>query len=208
MLQGMRDTTVAESKDGYEQEELVQTLSAIGDHPTKLPEVHMPRQAIQTSKVPKTGGGYMNISYDNWKPRYVDEYTGEVLQDQLVRTAMIDELDYFNQHVWEVDTLDHMKTVPDYILVRSRWVMANKGDSAEPDVRARLVGCEVNKTGEKNDAFFAPTLPLEAKKIMFSQYASERHRKGKPFVSALWTFGRLTSTADRPEISTCTFLKS
>ena len=180
MLQGMRDTTVAESKDRYEQEKLVQTLSAIGDHPTKLPEVHMPRQATQTSKVPKTGGGYMNISYDNWKPRYVDEYTGEVLQDQLVRTAMIDELDYFNQHVWEVDTIDHMKTVPDYILVRSRWVMANKGDSAEPDVRARLVGCEVNKTGEKNDAFFASTPPLEAKKIMFSQYASERHRKGKP----------------------------
>ena len=89
MLQGMRDTTVAESKDRYEQEELIQTLNAIGDHPTKLPEVHMPRQATQTSKVPKTGGGYMNISYDNWKPRYVDEYTGEVLQDQLVRTAMM-----------------------------------------------------------------------------------------------------------------------
>ena len=174
MLQGMRETTVAESKDRHEQEELVQTLNAIGDHPTMLPEVHAPRQATQTSKIPKTGGRYMNISNDDWKPRYVDEYTGEV------RTAMIDELDYFNPHVWEVDTLDHMKTVPDYIRVRSRWVMANNGDSAEPDVRARLVGCEVNKTGEKNDAFFASTPPLEAKKIMFSQYASERHRKSKP----------------------------
>ena len=120
MLQGMRDTTAAESKDRHEQEELVQTLSAIGDHPTKLPEIHMPREPIKTSQIEKTGGGYMNISYDNWKPRYVDEYTGEVLQDQLVRTAMIDELDYFNQHVWKVDTLHHMKTVPDYILVRSR----------------------------------------------------------------------------------------
>ena len=93
MHQGMRDTTVAESKDRHGQEELVQTLNAIGDHPTRLPEVHAPRQATQTSKTPKNGGGYMNISYDNWKPRYVDEYTGEVLQDQLVRTAMIDELD-------------------------------------------------------------------------------------------------------------------
>ena len=27
--------------------------------------------------------------------------------------------------------------------------MANKGDSKEPDVRAKLVGCEVNKGGEK-----------------------------------------------------------
>ena len=91
---------------------------------------------------------------------------------------MIDELDYFNEHVWEVDTLEHMKTVPDYILVRSRWVMANKGDSAEPDMRARLVGCEVNKGGEKNDQFFASTPPLEAKKILFSQFSSEEKNVG------------------------------
>ena len=99
MLQGMRDTTIAESKDRHEQEELVQTLSAIGDHPTKLPKIQMPREPIKTSQIKKTGGGYMNISYDNWKPRYVDEHTGEELNDQLVHAAMIDELDYFNQHV-------------------------------------------------------------------------------------------------------------
>ena len=73
-----------------------------------------------------------------------------------------------------------MKKVPDYILVRSRWVMANKGDSSDPDMRARLVGCEVNKGGEKVDAFFASTPPLEAKRILFSQFASERTRKKKP----------------------------
>ena len=93
---------------------------------------------------------------------------------------MIDELDYFNAHVWEAETIDQMKKVPDYILVRSRWVMANKGDSSDPDVRARLVGCEVNKGGEKVDAFFASTPPLEAKRILFSQFASERTRKKKP----------------------------
>ena len=68
-----------------------------------------------------------------------------MLRDDLVQAAMIDELDYLNQHVWEIDTLDDMKTVQNYILVRSRWVMANKGDSKEPDFRARLVGCEVKK---------------------------------------------------------------
>ena len=67
-----------------------------------------------------------------------------------------------------------MKTVPDYILVRSRWVMANKGDSAEPNMRARLVGCEVNNGGEKNDQFFASTPPLEANKILFSLFSSEK----------------------------------
>ena len=102
----------------------------------------------------------MNISYDNWKPRYVDEYTGEVLQDQLVRTAMIDELDYFNQHVWGVDTVDHMKTVQDYILVRSRWVMANKGDSAAPDVRARLERLDLTPTHRMPSTVLYCTLAL------------------------------------------------
>ena len=59
---------------------------------------------------------------------HVDDYTGKKLRDDLVRNAMVDELDYFNQHVWEIDALEHARTVPDYILVRSRWVMANKGD--------------------------------------------------------------------------------
>ena len=59
--------------------------------------------------------------------------------------------------------------------------MTNKGDCKEPDVRARLVGCEVNKGGEKVDAFYASTPPLEAKNIVFSQFSSERTRKGKPF---------------------------
>ena len=107
------------------------------------------------------------------------------MPSQLAHDAMIDELDYFNEHVWEVESLDKVKQIPDYILVRSGWVMANKVDSSEPDVRARLVGCEVNKTGEKNDAFYASTPPLEAKKMLFSQYASERHRKGKRCVSPL-----------------------
>ena len=88
-----------------------------------------------------------------------------MLRDDLVQAAMIDELDDSNQRVWDIDTLDHMKTVRDYILVTSRWVMANKGDSKEPDVRAKRVGCEVNKGGEKVDACYVSTPPLEAKNI-------------------------------------------
>ena len=103
-----------------------------------------------------------------------------MLRGDVVQTAMVDGLDDFKQHVWEMDTLDHMKTVPDSMLVRSRWVMANKGDSKEPDVPARLVSCEVNKGGEKVDAFYASTPPLEANKMYFSQFSSEQTRKGKP----------------------------
>ena len=67
----------------------------------------------------------------------------------------------------------------DHVFVRSRWVVCNKGDHLEPDVRARFVACEINKEG-KNDLFNASTPPLEAKKFLFARYASERVRDGKP----------------------------
>ena len=88
-------------------------------------------------------------------------------------------MNYFNSKVWELTTIDDMKKVPEHILVRSRWVMCNKGDTETPDVRARLVSCEINN-GEKNDFFSASTPPLEAKRLLFSRYVSERHRKQKP----------------------------
>ena len=134
-----------------------------------------------SSKVPKVGGGHLPITYEeaNFKARYLDEYTGEVLEPSLIRTAIEDELDYFNSKVWEICTTEEMKSIPDYILVRSRWVLCNKGDSSSPDVRARLVSCELNN-GEKNDFFSASTPPLEGKRMLFSRYVSERQRKGKP----------------------------
>ena len=52
---------------------------------------------------------------------------------------MADQLDNFNQQVWKVDALEHMRTAPDCILVRSRWVTVSRGDNGEPDMRARLV---------------------------------------------------------------------
>ena len=52
---------------------------------------------------------------------------------------MIDELDDFNQQIRDIYILDHMKTIRNYMLVRSSWVMANKGDSEEPDAHAKLV---------------------------------------------------------------------
>ena len=72
-----------------------------------------------------------------------------------------------------------MMKVDGYIFGRSRWVHCNKGDAVNPDIRARLVACEISK-GDKNDSFFASTLPLEAKKFFFAQYTKERTRKGMP----------------------------
>ena len=66
----------------------------------------------------------------------------------------------------------------DHIFVCSRWVMCNKEDALEPDCRARLIACEVNKTGEKNYLFHASTPPLEANKEMFDRYA-QTHEPGR-----------------------------
>ena len=115
----------------------------------------------------------------NFRPRYLDEYTGEVLSPPLIREAIEDELNYFKSKVWQICSIDEMKNIPDYVLVRSRWVLANKGDSSNPDVRARLVSCELNN-GENNNFFSASTPPLEGKMMLFSRYVSERRRKGKP----------------------------
>lgn len=70
-----------------------------------------------------------------------------------------------------------MKQTPDYIRTRSRWVGCNKGDNEQPDVRMRLVSCELNKGGEKSMEFFASTPPLESQQLMFSRFASEPYRE-------------------------------
>ena len=127
-------------------------------------------------------GGKIPIAYtsDHFKGQYLDEYTGEVLPEALIRAAIVEELNYFNERVWELTTKDEMHKYKDFIFVRSRWVNCNKGDSEDPDCRARLVACEVNKTGEKNDLFYASTPPLEAKKAMFSRYAQHTRAGAKP----------------------------
>ena len=137
--------------------------------------------AVPTSSIKRVTGGVLPIAYhqDQFKQKYVDEYTGEVLDSHLIQAAIMEELDYFNDRVWEIETKDDMFKIQDHVFVRSRWVMCNKGDAENPDIRARLVACEINK-GDKQDNFFASTPPLEAKKILFAQFTQERHRNGKP----------------------------
>jgi len=80
--------------------------------------------------VPKVSGGTVPIVYDraNFKDRYFDEYTGEVLAPQLIRPAIEDQLNYLNSKVWQLSTIEEMEKIPGHILVRSRWVLCNKGD--------------------------------------------------------------------------------
>ena len=79
---------------------------------------------------------------------------------------MVEELGWFNKHVWRgTDSKTHAGKPP----IRTRWVICNKGDNVNWDIRARLVACELNKY--KTDEFYASTPPLEAKHLLLSQLA-------------------------------------
>ena len=61
-------------------------------------------KVLGTCKMKKTTGGTRQIVYDqiNFKKAYYDEYTGEQLPEELVRAAIIEELNYFSEEgVWE-----------------------------------------------------------------------------------------------------------
>ena len=77
-----------------------------------------------------------------------------------------------------VDTKEAMND-PDGKLVGCRWVNCNKGDLSDPDVKCWLVAREVNHGDGPTDAFYAATPPLEAKRLLFSQWAEERKRRGE-----------------------------
>ena len=123
------------------------------------------------SKCPKVGGGHVEISFDdrNFKPIYRDEYTNEILPEALVRSAICEELTYFNDRVWQITDLKTAEAYKDAKTVRCRWVLSNKGDASSPDVRARLVACEVNCGGVKEERVDASTPPLEAKRLLFAK---------------------------------------
>jgi hypothetical protein len=119
-----------------------------------------------SSRITRTNGGKVKVDYSdgNFRPRYIDEYTGEVLTPSLVRAAIVEELNYFNDNqIWQLEDLSKVKASAEAVHVRTRWVSCNKGDASNPDMRARPVACEVNKTC-KEDAFDASTPPGESKK--------------------------------------------
>ena len=65
------------------------------------------------SSISKVNGGTVPIQYDqkNFKDRYFDEYTGEILAPHLIRPAIEDELNDFNSKVWQLSTTEEMEEV-------------------------------------------------------------------------------------------------
>ena len=67
------------------------------------------------------------------------------MKHELIKDAIIEELKYFcGKEVWMIEDMSVMKSLAEHVFVNCRWVLCNKGDEAAPDMRARLVACEVN----------------------------------------------------------------
>ena len=101
-------------------------------------------KVLGKTKTNRTKSRAIDIVYDssNFETRYVDEYTGEILPLELVQAAMMEELNYFSEKtMWPAAEYSETKANTDATFVRMRWVLCNKGDGKEPDVRARLVAC-------------------------------------------------------------------
>ena len=107
-----------------------------------------------------------------FKDSYKDEYTCEELPIGHVRLAMQEELAYFCDKVWVGVPISEALADPDGKIIGSRWVNCNKNDINDPDVRCRLVAQEVNL--HPDDSFYAATPPLEAKRMLFSEWASNQ----------------------------------
>ena len=113
-----------------------------------------------------------------FKDAYHDEYTREILPHAHITESIVDELAYFNEHVWLGVPLKTAKDDPDGKILNGRFIFSNKGDLSQPDCRARYVACEIATHEDHACVFSDPA--LEAKRILLSQWASERVRGGRP----------------------------
>jgi hypothetical protein len=109
--------------------------------------------------------------------QYFDDVTGKPLDPELVRAGRLDEKAGVLKHkVFDKVPLSECFQETGKPPLDSRWLDINKGDEQNPDVRCRWVGMEFNrKNAHLQEGLFAATPPLEAKKVLISQAASQRN---------------------------------
>ena len=107
---------------------------------------------------------------DSWYQEYFDT-NGNALDSELTEKAMCEEVEYMEElQVWKV--LKYCDLLSDDKVIPTNWVLIQKG----PDVRARLVACEVkfSSAGGTNADLFAATPPLEVFRALISLAATNR----------------------------------
>ena len=102
-----------------------------------------------------------------------DDLTGDVLDPELMKKARKEEIEYFRQMgVYDKVKIEESLKVTGKAPIAVRWVDVNKGDSANPKYRSRLVAKEFN-TGVNHD-LYAATPPSECLRPMLSMLASSQ----------------------------------
>ena len=128
-----------------------------------------------------------------------DEVTHVELPAKLVREARAEGLEYFNTlPVWRVVKTQECWDATGRPPISTKWVDVNKGDQNDYGIRCRLVAREMG--GAKSDEFYAPTPPLEAKRLLFSEAATNRifgkHEKKLLFIDVRKAY--FNAEVDRP----------
>ena len=120
-----------------------------------------------------------------WDGAWLETTAGrehEALPDvdpRLVRAAMAVELKKFKElEVFDIVPRETMNEIPGANLIGTRWVLTNKGTSAAPQVKARLVAQEF-ATGQYRDELFAGTPGLDVVRMLLSDLATgnQGHRR-------------------------------
>ena len=86
---------------------------------------------------------------------------------------MKEEIEYMKKmKVWKkIPEKKEPKYFSEYI--PTKWVLVNKGTDEAPEVRARLVACEVKTGAPKEEEYYSPTPPIEALRMLVSIAASD-----------------------------------
>ena len=95
-------------------------------------------------------------------------YRDPPLDKALAVKARKIEMDYFKA----MKVYTKTKRLPGMKVISVKWIDTNKGDSVNPDYRARLVGREIKK--DKRTDLFAATPPLESLRFIVSVCASNQ----------------------------------
>ena len=100
---------------------------------------------------------------------FYDDISGAYLDKDLAIKARRLEMDYFRR----MGVYTKVRREAWMRIITTKWLDVNKGDAQNPNVRARLVGRELNL--EKRDDLFAATPPLESLKAILSICASRQY---------------------------------
>jgi hypothetical protein len=138
---------------------------------------------------------------------YHDEVTGELLPPKLVHAARAEELKYFEtKKVYVRVPQDEARQVTGKPPITIRWIYVNKGDSQNPEIRARLVARQI-RHGPRDDDLYAANPPLESLRWLFSLAATGRTWRGSPGHSEKLTFVDVCRAYFNADIEEPTFIE-